>query len=82
MTYDQLKASIERHEANKIQTREVRPTALNIRKHNAKNRCYSYGGQGHRSDECHNDGKLQCYECGKIRHIARDYFVKLAKQKE
>ena len=82
LTYDQLKAFILRHEANKIQTSEVRPTALNIRKHNAKNHFYSCGGQGHRSNECHNDGKLQCYECGKIEHIARDCFVKLAKQKE
>ena len=82
LTYDQLKAFIVRHEANKIQTSETRPAALNVRKHDAKNRCYSCGGQGHRSNECHNEGKLQCYECRKIEHIARVCFVKLAKQKE
>ena len=82
LTYDQLKAFILRHEANKIQTSKARPAALNVRKHDAKNRCYSCGGQGHRSDECRNDGKPQWYECGKIRHIAKDCFVRLARQKE
>ncbi|XP_043287546.1 uncharacterized protein [Venturia canescens] len=82
LTYDQLKAFIIQHEANKTQTDDTKPAALSIRKHDSKNRCYGCGGQGHHADECPHEGKPQCYECGKIGHIARECTIRKNKQSE
>ncbi|XP_026669095.1 uncharacterized protein LOC113464288, partial [Ceratina calcarata] len=82
LTYDQLKAFIIQHEANRAQTSDTKPTALNVKRHDPKNRCYGCGAQGHHKDECPNDNQPKCYECGNIGHIARECSVRLAKQNE